>query len=285
MENVEIREGSITQVVPCPAYSQLVISHDSNYQADWCFMKGEPRPCFTPTMLKELQHYANHLAVQADREVRYMIQASSVPGIFNYGGDLNLFRQLISARDREGLLSYARACINAIYGGVIHFTRDITAIALVEGDALGGGFECALACDVIIAEKNARMGLPEILFNLFPGMGAYSFLSRRIGSSKAQRLIEGGVIYTAQELYDMGVVDHLAEEGQGKSAVYDYIRKENKFRNGLMAIREVKKYLDPVSYEELIHTTEIWVDAALRLTDRDLRMMDRLVSRQTAKPN
>ncbi|EQD70163.1 enoyl-CoA hydratase/isomerase, partial [mine drainage metagenome] len=114
--------------------------------------------------------------------------------------------------------------------------------------------------------------------------GAYSFLSRRIGASKAQRLIEGGVIYTAQELYEMGVVDHLAEEGQGKSVVYDYIRKENKYRNGLMAIREVKKYLDPVSYEELIHITEIWVDAALRLTDRDLRMMERLVSRQTAKP-
>jgi DSF synthase len=284
MKNLEIGEGFSTQVVPCPAYSQLVINHDSHYQTDWCFMKGEPRPCFTPIMLKELQHYANHLAVQADREVRYMVQASSVPGIFNYGGDLNLFRQLILAKDREGLLSYARACINAIYGGVIHFTREITSIALVEGDALGGGFECALACDVIIAEKNARMGLPEILFNLFPGMGAYSFLSRRIGSSKAQRLIESGVIHTAQELYDMGVVDHLAEQGQGKSAVYDYIRKENKFRNGLMAIREVKKYLDPVSYEELIHITEIWVDAALRLTGRDLRMMDRLVSRQTSKP-
>ncbi len=284
MENVEISEGFPTQVVPCPTYSQLLICHDSNYQADWCFMKGKPRPCFTPTMLSELTHYANHLAVQADREVRYMVQASSVPGIFNYGGDLNLFRQLILAKDREGLLSYARSCINAIYGGVIHFTREITSIALVEGDALGGGFECALACDVIIAEKSARLGLPEILFNLFPGMGAYSFLSRRIGSSKAQRLIEGGVIYTAQELYDVGVVDYLAEEGQGKTAVYDYIRKENKFRNGLMAIREVKKYLDPVSYEELIHITGIWVDAALRLTDRDLRMMDRLVSRQTAKP-
>jgi DSF synthase len=284
MENLETREALAAQVVPCPSYSQLAITHDAAYRTDWCFMKGDPRPCFTPTMLKELQHYANHLAVQADREVHYMVQASSVPGIFNYGGDLNLFRQLIAEKDREALLSYARSCINAIYGGVIHFTRDITAIALVEGDALGGGFECALACDVIIAEKNARMGLPEILFNLFPGMGAYSFLSRRIGPSKAQRLIESGIIHTAQELYDMGVVDHLAEEGQGKSAVYNYIRKENKFRNGMMAIREVKKYVDPVSYEELIHITEIWVDAALRLTDRDLRMMERLVARQTAKP-
>ncbi len=49
-------------------------------------------------------------------------------------------------------------------------------------------------------------------------MGAYSFLSRRIGASKAQRLIEGEVIYTAQELYEMGVVDHLAEEGQGSNS-------------------------------------------------------------------
>lgn len=272
------------QTVPCPTYSQLSITHDANYQIDWCFMKGNPRPCFTPTMLEDLQNYANHLSHQADRDVRYMVQASKVPGIFNYGGDLNLFRNLISLRDRSALLSYARSCINAIYGGVAHFNREITSIALVQGDALGGGFECAMACDVLIAEKQARMGLPEILFNLFPGMGAYSFLSRKIGPAKAERLILSGSILTAEELHEMGVVDVLAEEGQGERAVYEYIRKENKFRNGFHAIREVKKLCNPVSYEELLQITEIWVDAALKLEDRDLRMMDRLVSRQSAKP-
>ena len=273
-----------TRNVPCPTYSQLSIIHDENYQIDWCYMQGDPRPCFTPKMLEELQHYANHLSVQADREVRYRIQASKVPGIFNYGGDLHLFRSLIANRDKTGLLSYARGCINSLYGVITHYNRDITSIALVQGDALGGGMECAMAFDVIIAEKQARMGLPEVLFNLFPGMGAYSFLSRKIGPAKAEKFILSGVIYTAEELYDMGIVDVLAEEGQGERAVYDYIRRENKFRNSYRAMKEVRKTVHPVSYEELLSITEIWVDAALKLEDRDLRMMERLVSRQSQKP-
>jgi len=235
-------------------------------------------------MLDELQHYANHLSVQADRNVRYRIQASKVPGVFNYGGDLNLFRQLIAQRDRTGLLSYARACINSLYGVLTHYNRDITSIALVQGDALGGGMECAMAFDVLVAEKKARMGLPEVLFNLFPGMGAYSFLSRKIGPAKAERFIMSGTIYTGEELFEMGIVDVLAENGQGERAVYDYIRRENKFRNGYQAIREVRKTVHPVSYEELLGVTEIWVDAALKLEDRDLRMIERLVSRQTHRP-
>lgn len=277
-------EISAIRTVPSPVYTQLSIVHDKNYQVDWCYMKGDPRPCFTPTMLEELQHYANHLSVQADRNVRYRIQASKVSGIFNYGGDLNLFRQLIARRDRTGLLSYARACINSLYGVLTHYNRDITSIALVQGDALGGGMECAMAFDVLVAEKKARMGLPEVLFNLFPGMGAYSFLSRKIGPAKAERFIMSGIIYTAEELYEMGIVDVLAEDGQGERAVYDYIRRENKFRNGYQAIREVRKTVHPVSYEELLGVTEIWVDAAMKLEDRDLRMMERLVSRQTQKP-
>ena len=273
-----------TRNVPCPTYSQLSIVHDENYQVDWCYMQGNPRPCFTPTMLEELQNYGNHLSLQADRDVRYMVQASKVQGIFNYGGDLNHFRNLISQRDKEGLLSYARACINAVYGGVVHFHRDITSIALVQGDALGGGMECAMACDILVAEKQARMGLPEVLFNLFPGMGAYSFLSRKIGPAKAEKFILSGTIYTAEELYDMGIVDILAEEGQGERAVYDYVRRENKFKNSYRAMKDVRKAIHPVSYEELLSITEIWVDAAMRLEDRDLRMMDRLVSRQSQKP-
>ena len=53
----------------------------------------------------------------------------------------------------------------------------------MQGECLGGGFEAALSSDVIVAEKSARFGFPEILFNLFPGMGAYSFLERKIGQN------------------------------------------------------------------------------------------------------
>ena len=63
----------------------------------------------------------------------------------------------------------------------------MTTIALLEGDALGGGFESALSCDVVIAEKHVKAGFPEVLFNMFPGMGGLSFLSRRVGRKVVQR--------------------------------------------------------------------------------------------------
>jgi len=81
----------------------------------------------------------------------------------------------------------------------------------------------------------------------------------------------------------MGVVDVLAEPGEGEGAVYDHVRREEKSRNGLLALRAAREVSQPAPYDELIRITEIWVDAALRLEAKDLRMMERLVSRQTGK--
>ena len=64
----------------------------------------------------------------------------------------------------------------------------------------GGGFEHALTNDVIIAERGSRMGLPEVLFNMFPGMGAYSFLDRKIGQKLAEEVISSGKVYSAEEM-------------------------------------------------------------------------------------
>jgi DSF synthase len=127
------------------------------------------------------------------------------------------------------------------------------------------------------------LGLPEILFNLFPGMGALSLLGRRVGYQKAEQIILSGRLYLAEELHEMGVVDVLAEPGEGEWAVHDYIRRETRSRNGILALRSAREISQPASYDELIRITEVWVDAALRLESRDLRMMERLVSRQTGK--
>ncbi len=164
-----------------------------------------------------------------------------------------------------------------------HLGRDITTIALVQGDALGGGMEYAISSDVLIAERSAKMGMPEILFNLFPGMGAYSFLSRKVGAVQAERMILGGSLYSAEKLHEMGIVDVLAEDGQGKQAVLDYIHKAERAQNGYRAFRQAKLYCNPVTYEELMNITTVWVDAALHLEEKSLRMMERLVSRQTAR--
>ena len=75
-----------------------------------------------------------------------------------------------------------------------------------------------------------KFGLPEILFNLFPGMGAFSFLSRKIGLTRAQKMILGGRIYSATELHEMGLIDVLADDGRGEDAVRAYIA-ENRHRH------------------------------------------------------
>lgn len=96
-------------------------------------------------------------------------------------------------------------------------------------------------------------------------------------------MILSGRLYTAEELHELGVVDILAEKGEGELALADYIRRAERAANGYRAMREVKDACNPVTYQELLEITTIWVEAALRLEDRDLRMMERLVGRQTGK--
>lgn len=270
------------------AYTQLTTYFDPHNQVAWGYMHAEPRPCYTPTLLRELLAWGNGMVSTiddpAETDVKYFVLASSVPDTFSLGGDLSLFMQHIAARDRNELLHYALSCIDCSYAVHSHLNRpNVTSIALVQGQALGGGFESALAANVLIAERGAKMGLPEILFNLFPGMGAMTFLGRRVGHHKAEKIILSGKLYLAEELYEMGVVDVLAEPGEGEKAVYDHIRREEKSRNGILALRGAREISQPVSYDELTRITEVWVDAALRLTPKDLRMMERLVSRQTSK--
>lgn len=265
-------------------YTSLEIKYEEEKRLAWYFMKGYPRPCFTPELLAEILDWYQQLGeYQWPDDIHYVVMASKVPGIFNLGGDLNLFEQLIAKRDRAGLENYAIACIKPLFRFHTGLDRSISTISLVQGDALGGGFEAALSGDVIIAEQSAKMGMPEILFNLFPGMGAYSFLSRKVGSALAEKMILSGNVYSAPELFEMGIVDVLVADGAGEQAVYDYIKKENRARNGYRALRKVKRYCNPVSYEELKAITMLWVDAALQLTPRDLRTMERLVKRQSAK--
>jgi DSF synthase len=273
--------------LPPLGYTQLQTYYDAKHQVAWYYMEGQPRPCFTPTLLAELDRWYDEVAERAIPEaaepVRYLVAASKVPGVFNLGGDLDLFQRLIRQRDRQGLRGYAGACIEPLYRNMVSLERDLTTISLVQGDALGGGFEAALSSNVVIAERSARLGLPEVLFNLFPGMGAYSFLSRRVGPVLAERIILSGRLYNAEELHAMGVIDVVADDGDGEMAVYRYIEHERRAQNAYRAIRAVRQVVSPVTREELSRVTEIWVDAALRLEDRDLRKMDRLVARQNHK--
>ena len=284
MSNVAALEQSAYTRADVEQTRSLKIHYDQKYRVSWCLMKAKPRPCFTNELLSEFHEYIR-VVKQEMRESRgekydYVVLGSDVDGVFNLGGDLSLFRNYIESNNRDGLFSYAMRCIDILHENINHLDCDLTTIALVQGDALGGGFESALGSNVVIAEKGVKMGLPEVLFNLFPGMGAYSLLSRRVGSSKAEQIILSGKLYSSEEMYDMGVIDILAEKGEGEVAVYKYIKSANRYSNSYNAIRKVRDVCNNISYDELIDVAKIWTDAAFKLSDKDLKVMGRLINRQ-----
>ncbi|WP_419730857.1 crotonase/enoyl-CoA hydratase family protein [Lichenicola sp.] len=269
-------------------FETLDVVIDTKRRTLWNFMR--PRDgfvCFTPQLLrdmKSLHQMIPNLHEMTRRgggdPVQYVVTASRIPGIYNLGGDLTLFAEKIRSGNRLAMQSYAHACTDLIYSNSTSFGVPVVTIGLIQGDALGGGFECALAHDVIIAERSAKIGLPEILFNLFPGMGAYSFLSRRLDCVRAEKMILSGRIYTAEELFEMGVVDVLAEDGEGEYATARYIESNARKHNAHTAVYQARRRVKPISEQELRDVVDIWVEAALNLTAADLRKMDRLAAAQ-----
>jgi len=255
----------------------------------WGYFNPKGTACYSLGLLKDILEHDTKLAANGGQveiadslhPVHYYVTGSRVPRVFNLGGDLALFVLLIKSRDRDALAHYARLCIDNMYPRTQNFfSPNLTMISLVQGDALGGGFECALASDVVVAEESAQMGFPEILFNLFPGMGAYSLLGRKIGMRQAEDLILSGRVLPAKELHDMGVIDVLAKDGEGEAAVQEWIASNHKRRNGIQAAFRARRCVQPVTREELDAITDVWVDAAFRLQERDLKMMGRLVRAQ-----
>lgn len=277
-------------------YHELRLEVDTDNAVHWCFMHRQRgtaaanhRPCFHLLLVREILEYQLRLgnALRAappgarDR-IPHVVLASDAE-VFNLGGDLELFARLIKAQDRDGLLAYARSCVRGVHAFHAGLDARAHSIALVQGDALGGGFEAALSCHTIVAESGVGMGLPEVLFDLFPGMGAYSFLKQRISPRQAEHMMLSGVVYSSDELHRMGVVDVLAPRGEGMAAVEEVVRRHARIPNARRAMHEVAAHCGAVPVEELMKITEIWVDTALKLQDKSLRTMERLVRAQSRR--
>lgn len=273
---------------PRRIYRQIDVEYNPSLRTQWTWMKPVGIPCMRQDMIEEL-HHVFHETQQRDghclhdedwHKIDYCVIGSRRPGVFNLGGDLALFIQLIQERNHEALRHYAKLCIDAMYPRIVGYQASVVTISLVQGDALGGGFEFALSSDVLVAEENVKLGLPEIIFNLFPGMGAYAFLARRVGSRKAMDLMMSGNMYRARELADMGIVDVVAPAGGGVNAVLDFIHSKRRHLNGMRSMYACRDRSAPITYQELLDVAMIWVDAALRLEPKDLQMMRRLVMSQ-----
>ena len=271
-------------------FSQISVRYDAEYKAVWCYHKPNPRPVFSTEMLRELRQMQQGIMDYFEQKdpddeplIRYQILISKVPGIFSMGGDLKLFSNLIKENKRQQLLDYGLQCIDTLYLNSICMNLPVTTISLVEGQAFGGGFECALSSSVLIATRNSEMGFPEIKFNLFPGMGAYQFIARSCGTQTAEKMLATGDIYSAEELFNMGLVQALCEEDEGIEFVEKYMKEHNQKASVHEALLSVKHRLHPIEYEELERVVELWVDTAFGLKEKDIKLMDRIVKAQENK--
>jgi DSF synthase len=265
----------------------LDVAFDPATATVWCSMRHDNSVSWTVTLLRELNALnADIRALYAEGEdykeppIKFFVGGSSRPGVFSLGGDLPFFVDRVKARDAEGLRHYAYACVEAVYNNYHGFDSPVVTIALLEGDALGGGLEAALSCQYVIAERGVNVGFPECLFHTFPGMGAYSLLSRRLDAARAEKLILGGRMLKSEDLHEMGLIDILVEKGEGPARARAFIA-ENSRRHGLLAtLGKVRRRVAPLTLQELRDVTDLWVESVMALSPVNLRKMEMLALSQ-----
>jgi DSF synthase len=270
-------------------FPTVELEYEPNSQSLWMHYKENAPPYYSMQTLTDMATVRESIKalfnsrVIADYPIKYFVMASRRPGVFKLGGDLKMFAGSIRTQQREALRAYAHACIDVVYGLATAFGLPLVTLSVISGQALGGGLEAALAQDFVLADETARIGVPEVAFNTFPGMGAVSFLSRRLGTANAEEIMTSGTVYTGREMYDLGVVDIVAPEGDARSAALDWMAADDARHARRRDIAALRRRVFPISYDELSKITDLWVDCACGVTVQDIRHMERLAAAQQRK--
>ncbi|WP_234033072.1 crotonase/enoyl-CoA hydratase family protein [Erythrobacter rubeus] len=278
-------ESALHSAIPKEIFElqELDVLYEDTTATLWTYMNPDGRPSFTPAMLNDFESWQQLITDGFGPDkvpLRYLVLGSRCDDVFCFGGDLHLFQKLIRERDRDGLVEYGHRCCAILDRNIRTLEIPMLTVGLVQGAALGGGFEALLSFDYIVAERQATFGLPEIMFGLYPGMGAHALLARKLGSAMADRIIVSNETFTAEQMYDLGIVHALAEPGDGLNATRDFIKKSERRHAGLVGSRRAIKQVWQLKLAELNRITEMWADTALQLREQDLKVMNRLVAAQ-----
>jgi len=251
---------------------------DQSYGIQWNVLNPNAPRRITPELLDEILKLQQEFTAGYNNnpKVKYQIFSSEIPSVFSLGGDLKFFANCARTKNETALRKYGNNAIEVSYKRATNFNLPITTISLVKGVALGGGFEAALAANYLIAEKQATFSFPETRFGLFPAHGAFTFLRQRLPTRQAEEIIYSGKTYTAEELLEMGVVDKVCDNGEGDAATLQFIRKRHQQHQGIHAMREMVQKFSPVDREELFSIVDHWVDAVMKLDNKQLRMIEAL---------
>jgi len=209
-------------------------------------LDNPPMNLITDQLLTELDAALSTLEAAAAGDVRAVVITGAGDRAFSAGSDVNAFESHTGAAGRP------------------HFTREEAAmsrlarlpmptIAAIEANALGGGLELALACDIRVASERAHLGLPEVRLAVTPGAGGTQRLARVVGVGRAKELTLTGRVIDAYEAEQIGLVNRVAGTGHAREAA-DEIAAEIAER-GPLAVREVKWLID--------QSTELDIDAGI----------------------
>lgn len=216
-------------------------------------------------------------ALIANERINYVIMISANSHVWNMGGDLELFESCIRNKNDISLIKdYAYKCVTVLDCINKSFLSDnVVVVSALQGNAFGGGFECALAGNYIIAEEQVKFRFPEVMFGTFPGMGAYSFLTRRIGFSRANRMIRSGTKWDATFMLEAGIIDVVCEKGSAIKTALEMIE------TGEMRIpSKFEKSTCQVPKAELLAIINMWLDEILSLESSNIDAMKKIISAQ-----
>jgi DSF synthase len=273
--------AGITTLMSRP-YKYIRLEWSSELAALRVRTRVTPIQCYSFAAMAELQRVLVDIAENPGL-VNHFVMTSDVPGVFNFGGDLALFVLLIRARDYESLRLYGRRCVDLVYWMETASQIGVHTTVLVQGDTLGGGLESVMPFHKVIFERGAQAGFPEVLFNSFPGMGAWHFTIRKAGFAIANEMILSGRLYTAEDLLRCNLVDLVVDDGDGEAAIEHVLRAVHPRLRGTLAALHARSLAAPITYESLLNVVDLWAESSMRLTDRDLRLMERLARAQIRK--
>jgi DSF synthase len=269
---------------------QLEIGHDPARGILWLRMRHPERACFTSELMADmravqlrLKDLFGGLRDPRDMPFQWLVWASDAPRAWSLGGDLTAFCRFIRNQDHAGLLAYAEQAVAILYDNYRSLDLPIMTAALVEGDALGGGFEAILTDDLVVGERGAKFGLPEILFNMFPGMGASSILVRKLGSAQAVRMILSGQSWTADEAHAAGAVSLVAGPGGARAELHRYVDYNRARIRGEIALHQARRRAEGLAIDEMLDVVRLWTDLTLGLNEDSLRRMTSLARVQERK--
>jgi len=208
--------------------------------------------------LDELEKFAAALE-SIQREAHALIIYSELKCGFSAGADLReLYHRSQGMAKAEALrgvrdfLERIHQVLNAIDAA------PLTTIAAVHGVVFGGGFELALACDLIIADKMARFCFPELRLGLIPGFGGIPRLKRDLGNGVVRDLLLTGRSFNATKALQIGLVSQMVGEGEALRAARATAAQLSKFdRETAIA---AKRFIKPIPHEELRQEIDIFCD-------------------------